>query len=186
MAPFFLSFLAVALAMLAGREAVRVSRFAAAGANVGALLALVALAAVAGCALAAWLAGNFAELLGPKQQSWFVAAALVMAGLEVIFLDAPKAPREPTQSLGALALVLFAGVLADASGLLVLSLSVATGAPMLAAAGGGLGAAMVLGMAALAGGDWEKVPRQPLRWVVGGSLLAGAFIVALFPPGTLQ
>lgn len=186
MAPFFLTFLAVTLAMLAGREAVRVSRFAGAGANAGALLALVAMVAMAACALAAWLAGNLAELLGPQQQGWFVAAALVLGALEVIFLDAPAPPREPTQSLGALALVLFAGVLADASGLLVLSLSVATGEPVMVVAGGGLGAAMVLGLAALAGDDWEKVPRQPLRWAVGVALLAGALVVAFYPPEALQ
>ena len=76
--------------------------------------------------LAAWLAGEFAPLFTPRQQSWFVAAALVFAGLEVIFLDAPPAPKEPTRSLGALGIVLFAGDLADASGLVILSLAVAT------------------------------------------------------------
>lgn len=185
-AGFFIAFLAVALAMLAGREAVRISRLAEAGANVGALLALVAIVALAACGLAAWLAGELSALLTSRQQGWFVAAAMVLAGLEVIFLDAPAAPKEPTQSLAATGIVLFAGVLADASGLLVLSLSVATGAPGMAAAGGALAVAMVLGFAGLAGADWEKLPRLPLRWAVGIALPVGAFAIVLHTPAALS
>lgn len=172
--------------MLAGREAVRVARVSAAGASAAALLVITAAVAIGACVLAAWLAGEFAPLFTPRQQSWFVAAALVFAGLEVIFLDAPPAPKEPTQSLGALALVLFAGVLADASGLVILSLAVATGAPMLVAAGGALAVAAVMGMAALMGEDWQKLPRMPLRWGVGIVLLASGAIIGFAPPAALQ
>ena len=182
MTSFFLAFLAIALAMVAGREAVRVSRIAAAGASGWAMFAVIACVSIAACALAAWLAEAFASLLLDRQQSWFVAAALVLAAMEVIFLDAPRPPKEATQSLGALALVLFAGVLADASGLLVLSLSIATGEAVLVAAGGALAVTGVLGAAALAGPDWEKLPRQPLRWAVGLVFLASAALIAFSPP----
>ncbi|KLI62991.1 hypothetical protein [Aurantiacibacter marinus] len=185
MTAFFLSFLGVGLAMLAGREGVRVSRIAGAGASEGSLIAMVAVIAIAACALAALLAGEFAQLLSSHQQSWFVAAALVLAGLEVIFLDAPKAPSEPTRSLGAVGIVLFAGVLADASGLLIISLSIATGAPGLVAGGGALAVAGVLGAAAMAGPAWEKLPRLPMRWTIGIILLASALIIAFSPPEVL-
>ena len=186
MTAFFLTFLCVALAMVAGREAVRVARFAAAGASSIVLVALAAIVAIVACAIAAWLAGTFAPLLSAEQKGWFVAAALVLAGLEVLLLDAPAAPREPTRSLGALSLVLLAGVLADASGLLVLSLAVATGAPVLAAAGGAIGAGGVLAFAAIAGRDWERLPRRLLRPVVGGLLLAAALAIVLFEPAALS
>lgn len=172
--------------MLAGREAVRVSRFAAAGASLPVLLVVIVIAAAGACALLMWLAGGLAPLFTPRQQSWFVAAALVFAGLEVIFLDAPARPKEPTRSLGALAIILFAGVLADASGLAVLSLAVATGAYGLVAAGGAVAVAGVMAMAALAGDDWEKLPRTALRWGVGLLLLAAAAIIAFSPPAILQ
>jgi len=141
------------------------------------MLMVIAAVAIAACALAAWLAGELAALLPSRQQNWFVAAALVLAALEVIFLDAPRVPREPTQSLGALALVLFAGVFADASGLLVLSLSMATGEPWLVASGGAVAVIGVMGAAVLAGSDWEKLPRLPLRWSIGVLLLAGGAII---------
>ncbi|WP_340588859.1 hypothetical protein [Erythrobacter alti] len=177
MSAFFLAFLAIALAMVAGREAVRVSRMVAAGASPVAMFAIVACVGIAACALAAWLAQAFAALLLDRQQGWFVAAALVLAAMEVIFLAPPKAPREATQSFGALVLVLFAGVLADASGLLILSLSIATGEPVFVAAGGALAVAGVLGAAVLAGPDWDKLPRRSLRWIIATLLLAGAALI---------
>lgn len=172
--------------MLAGREAVRVARFAAAGASFPGLLCIIILIAIAGTALLVWLAGGLAPLFTPRQQSWFVAAALVFAALEVLFLSAPAAPKEPTRSQGALAIVLFAGVLADASGLVILSLAVATGAYGLVAGGGAVAVIGVLAMAALAGEDWERLPHKALRWGAGLLLLAAAAVIAFAPPLVLQ
>jgi len=186
MTAFFLAFLAIALVMLAGREAVRISRITAAGASPWAVFAIIVIAAIAACALAAWLAGAFATMLSPRQHGWLVAAALVLAALEVVFLKTPKTPTEPTQSLGALALVLFAGILADASGLLVLSLSILSETPALVAAGGALAVTSVLGAAVLGGSDWEKLPRRPLRWSVGFVLILSASLIALTPPVALN
>ncbi len=168
--------------MLAGREALRISRIAAKGALPAPLFVIIAAVAIAACALASWLAGEFAPLLTGRQKIWFVAAAMVLAALEVIVLRAPVAPREPTRSLGAIAIVLLAGVLADASGLLILSLGVATAAPLFVAAGGALAVAGVLGAALLAGRDWEKLPLPTMRWATGIALLLGAFAIALLSP----
>ena len=99
-----------------------------------------------------------------------------------MFLDAPDAPAEPTRSLAAIAIVLFAGILADASGLLVLSMSVAGGSPVLAAAGGALAVLGVLAFAAFAGEDWEKLPRHILRPVVAGLLVLAAVLIGFVAP----
>ena len=186
MTSFFLTFLAVALAMLAGREAVRVARLAHAGAGALALLGAIAFAAIAGCAVAAWLAGEIAGLLPPDYRVWLVAGALALAALEVLLLSAPKAPREPTHSIGAVAIVLLAGVVTDASGLLVLSLSVATGEPVFVAAGGALAVIAVLGAGALTGADWEKLPHATLRYAVAALLLGAAIMIGISPPPALS
>ena len=187
MSAFFLTFLSVLLAMVAGREAVRVARLAAAGSGDGrsSLIAVAAICAVAGCAVAAWLAGSLADWLTPRQRGWLVAGALLLAALEVALLDPPARPSQPTRSLGAIALVLFAGVLTDAGGLLVLSLAVATGASALAATGGALAAAGVLSFAAFAGPDWERLPRRAMRIGVALLLAAGAAVIAFAPPSAL-
>ncbi|WP_156170043.1 hypothetical protein [Aurantiacibacter luteus] len=179
MPAFLLTFLTVALAMFAGREAVRTARLAAGGAPLGGLLLAIAGAAVLASAFAAWLAGSLANLVTGDYRSWFVAAALALAALEVALLSTAKTPREPTASIGATALVLLSGIATDASGLLILSLALATGAPALAAAGGALAVIGVLGFAAIAGEDWERMPRRALRWLVVLALTVGAGVVAL-------
>ena len=177
-----LAFVAVALAMLAGRESVRVARLARGGVALVPLLAVIAAVSALASGVAAWLAGTFAGIFPPQHQHWLVAAALLLAALEVLLLGEPDVPAEPTQSLGAIGLVLFAGIVTDASGMLVLSLALATGAPALAATGAALALIGVLGMAAFAAGDWEALPRRPLRWTVGGALLIAAGVIALVPP----
>ncbi|GGD44729.1 hypothetical protein GRI62_10430 [Erythrobacter arachoides] len=179
MPAFLLTFLTVALAMFAGREAVRVARLAQGGMAIGPLLAAITGAAVLASALAAWLAGGLAGIVSGEYRAWLVAAALALAAVEVAILASPSAPREPTASLGATAIVLLAGVATDASGLLILSLALATGEPYLAAAGGALAVAGVLAFAAIAGEDWERMPRKALRWLVVLALVVGAGVVAL-------
>ncbi len=182
MTTFFLTFLAVALGMVSGREAVRVSRISAAGAGGPALFGVIVVCAIGACAAAAALAGAFADLLTAQQKAWFVAAALMLAAAEITFLDAPEAPTEPTRSLGAIGIVLFAGILADASGLLVLSFSVAGGSPMLAGAGGALAALGTLAFAAFAGDDWENLPRNIVRPVVAGLFVIAALFIGFIAP----
>lgn len=174
MPAFFLAFLAVGLAILAGRECVRVARLSAArGGATGVWLAILA-AGFAAAAIAASLAGELAELLEPALRLWLVAAALLMAGIEVLALRAPPRPREPANSIGATLLVLFVELLTGAAGLLVIALSVALGEPVLSGAGGALGAMAALSVAALAREDWEKLPHGAMRLAGGGALLIAA------------
>lgn len=179
MPAFFLTFLAVAAAMVAGSDAVRVARLRA-GLGWGAPLAVtVVLAALAGAALAAWIAAEFAPWLRPQIKPLVVALALALAGLEVLLRKPPARPREPTRSMGAITLVLLLGMVTDASGFTILSLAIATGEPLLAGAGGALGATVVLGAAILAGGDWQKLPLALMRKVVGGALILTAIVIAI-------
>lgn len=179
MPAFFVSFLCVALAILAGRESLRVARISAARTGaLGVWLALLA-AGFASAAIAASLAGELAEVLDPQWWGWLVAAALLIAGIEVLVLRAPPRPREPAQSLGATVLVLFAELLTGATGLLVIALSVALREPVLSGAGGALGAMAALSAAAMAQDDWERLPHRAMRLAGGGVLLAASLLSAL-------
>lgn len=180
MPAFFLTFLAVALALFPGREAVRVARLVEGGMPWTALLAIIPAVAIIACSIAAWLAGTLGQLVSADLAMWLVAGALLIAALEVALLSRPDAPREPTASLGATAIVLLAGIVTDASGMLVLALALVTGAPFMTAAGGALAVTGVLSFAAIAGSDWEKMPRQSLRWLVALALVVGAGAIGLF------
>lgn len=178
MPAFFLTFVAVAAAMLAGRDAVRVARLRAALGWGGPLLVTAVIAALAGAALAAWIAGELAPLIPAAFKPIIVAVAIGLAGLEVLLRVPPAQPKEPTRSMGAITLVLLLGMVTDASGFTILALAIATGEPLLAAAGGAFGALVVLVGAIVAGQDWQHLPLSALRRIVGsGLLLAAAAIV---------
>ena len=182
MTAFLLTFLSVALAMFAGREAVRVAQLAQGGVSLRSLLLAIAVAAVLAAALAAWLASGLETLVTGTARAWCVAGALALAALEVGLLTTTRVPQEPTASIGATTLVLLAGMATEASGLLVLSIALATGEGALAAAGGAMASAGVLGFAAIAGEDWERMPRKILRWIVVLALVVAAGVVALVAP----
>lgn len=180
MPAFFLTFVAVAFAMLAGRDAARVARLRARLGWAGPLLVTALLAALAGAGLAAWIAGELAPLVPSRFRPLVVALALGLAGLEVLLRAAPKQAKEPTRSMGAITLVLLLGMVSDASGFIILSLAIATGEPLLAATGGALGALLVLVGAIVAGNDWQALPLGLLRLVVGFGLVLAATAIALF------
>ncbi len=179
MSAFFLTFLATALAIVCGRESIRVARLAAARAGSLALVPAILAAGFAQAAIAASLAGELGKLLTPETRPLIVAIALAVAGAEVLVLRAAPRPREPTFSIGATVLVLFAELVTGAAGLLVLALGVATAVPVLAGAGGALGAMAALGAAMLAREDWEKLPHGAMRLIGGGLLMLAALAAAV-------
>ena len=73
--------------------------------------------------LSAAFGGTWVERNGPRK-TMFVAAALAVAAIELAWPMRKKPPREPTRSLGAIALVLGAGQVTDAARFLVLALLV--------------------------------------------------------------
>jgi hypothetical protein len=116
----------------------------------------------------------------------FVAVALAAGALEAWFTKPPRAPAEPTRSLGAMALVLLAGQATDAARFFVLALAVATAEPGLAAAGGALGSGAVLTVAWALGGEWDaRLPHRALRLAVSGLFLIAAVVVALSARGII-
>lgn len=180
MPAFFLTFVAVAAAMLAGRDAVRVARLRAALGWGGPLLATAVLAALAGGALAAWIADELAPIIPAAFKPLVVAVALGLAGLEVLLRAPPDQPKEPTRSMGAITLVLLLGMVTDASGFTILAMAITTGEPLLAAVGGAFGAVVVLGAAILAGADWQQLPLPAMRRIVGAGLLLTATAIVIY------
>ena len=179
MPAFFLTFLAVAAAMLAGRDAVRLARLRAGLGWMAPLCVTVLLAALGAAALAAWIADELAPLLSGAMKPLVVGLALALAGLEVLLRRLPSEPKEPTRSMGAITLVLLLGMLIDAGGFIILSLAIATGEPWLAASGGALAAIVVHFAAIFAGNDWEQLPLRAMRWVTGTSLLLAAAAIVV-------
>jgi hypothetical protein len=186
MPALFLALLTSALAMLGGRPTLLTARLSG---NLGGSFGLIAacwVTAIATSALAGWGGAWLAPQMAPAAKSMFVAAALAVSALELLFMRSGKAPAEPTRSLGAIALVLLAEQVADAARFFVLALSVATGAPALAAAGGALGSGAVLSAAWAFGGEWEAMLLlKPIRLGVSGLFLTAAVIVALTARGVI-
>ena len=133
----------------------------------GGLLAVGWLSSILSSALAAWAGTAIAAQMPPEGKTMFVAAALALAGLELVWPMRKAPPEEPTRSLGAIAIVLFAGQITDAARFLILAIGVATANWPLAAAGGALGSAAVLTVAWTLGAEWET--RLPLRAIRSGA-----------------
>ena len=180
MRPFFFALVAAALTTLAGREAVRVARLSASLGRAPALLVAASLACLVASLVAARLGAAAAAGLAPEARTVLVGIALVLAAAEVLVLRPGHAPAEPTRSFGAVLLVLVAEQLTAAAAVLVFALAGASGAPWLAAAGGGAGSGAVLAAAWSMGARWEaRMPLGPLRYAVAGLLLAAAVVMGL-------
>ena len=109
-------------------------------------LLLVAIASgMAAAGLAAWGGAEVAGLMAGPARLFLVALALGLAGLELIVLRPRAAPAEPTHSLGAFGIVIFAMQLTDAARFLVFALAALTRAPLTTGLGGAVGAALVVG-----------------------------------------
>lgn len=187
MTGMLLALIAVVLAGIGARDQVMVARIAARnGAGGGLLLTAVAMAAI--CAgLAAWAATAIAPMLTPKARMIFACLALAVAGVESLLVQPGRRPQEPTHSLGALAIVLFASQLTDAARFLVLAIAVATAAPVAAGIGGAAGGAVVMTAAWLSAGTAPGLAEDPrlrlARRLVGAALLAlaGGLVLPLLP-----
>jgi hypothetical protein len=143
----------------------------------GRAAAVAALGHAVPCVLAGLAALAMTPLMPPRAQTLFLAVALVVSGLALLW-PAAGAPRLLDGRLGALPTALLAGAGLGASGavpLFVLALGLG-GHPWLAVAGGALGALAVLTLAALTGSrQWAALPHNWLRKAAAMVLLvAGA------------
>lgn len=177
---FYLAFMAVLLAGFGARDQVLVAGLVRAqGARPGVLIVAL-LVTIATALFAAWAASTVAPLLSPRARVFLAATALVFAGVEALLLPmVARVPKEPTLSLGALAIALVAFQAVDAARFLVFAITVATSAPVLPALGG------VLAGGALLFGAWFAPEvalnrwTRPLRKLVGGILLIVGIVLGL-------
>lgn len=141
------------------------------------LLVLGMACASLSAALMAWLGEGFAALLPPRAAQMLVAFALAVAGFELVWPVKPTAPREPTRSLGAIAIVLAARQVGDAARFGVFALAVWAHWPATAALGGAIGGAGAIAL------GWSLGAAGLARWpllLLRRTLAAGLLVAALF------
>lgn len=144
MTGLFFALLATLIVGIGARDQMLVAQLAERqGARPALLLVALASGALA-AGLAAWGGAQVAELMAGRARLLVVALALVLAGLEMLVLAPCRTPAEPTHSLGAFAIVIFAIQLTDAARFLVFAIAVLTRAPLTSGLGGAIGAMAVV------------------------------------------
>lgn len=133
--------------------------------------------------LAAWATREVAAELNHGACLLVAAMALAMAGAESLLLAPGKAPAEPTNSLGAAAIVLFADQITDSARCLILAIALASEQPFAAGVGGAVGTAVALALGGgLARSLLDAGPMlRTIRRIAGLALLAagGVLVVRL-------
>lgn len=177
MSGFLFAFIATLLATFGARDQVTVAHLTRVQGARPLLLVIALVSSGLSVAAAAWAAHWIMADLVPDARALFAVLALLIAGGEMLVLGPRKPALEPTRSLSAAFIVLFAQQLTDAARFLVLALAVGTAAPVTAAIGGALGS-----MVALVGG-WA-VPALALapdlrlwRRVAGAGLVVIGVVV---------
>lgn len=171
MPAFYLTLIAVLFAGIGARDQMTIAGLARVQGQRPGVLIVALLSATLTAMFAAWAAHVVLAELPPPARTIFAAIALGMAGLESMVLAPRRNPREPTHSLGALALVLLAHQVTDAARFLVFGMGVGFAAPIAS------GVAGVIGGCVLAGFAWafpEMLDRPAARWIrrIVGALLA--------------
>ncbi len=139
MATFLFALLAAFVAGIGARDQMVVASLAARRGSGAGLLVVSLVTAGASAAFAGWAGGQVAPQLIPGARHILVAMALGLAALELIALRPRKSASEPTESLGALAVVLLAHEITDAPRLLVFALAAASAEPQFPMFGGIVG-----------------------------------------------
>jgi hypothetical protein len=174
---FLLALLLVFALSLGGRDQLLVAQWSDALGRSVPLLLVGAACTGASAALMAWLGEGFAARLAPRAGQMLVAFALALAGLELAWPVILKEPREPTRSLGAIAIVLAARQVGDAGRFAVFALAAWAHLPATAALGGAIGGAGAIAL------GWSIGAANLARWplvLLRRSLAAGLIIAALF------
>jgi len=179
MSGFLFAFLAVLLAGIGARDQMLVAALTARQGARGSLLLVALVTGIVACAIAAWGAVQLAPMMTAKARMILAAMALALAGAEALVLRGPRAPAEPTHSLGAAAIVLFAQQITDPARFLIFAIALATMAPIPAAIGGAAGSAMALVAGWLAGADLLRPSLPIARRLTGLVLLLVAAWLAL-------
>ena len=174
------------LAATGARDQLLVARLSGALGPANGLLAVALASSAATAGIAAWFGDLLAQTMSENAALMFVAIALLLAAFECAWPNRGKAPAEPTRSLGAIAIVLFARQLTDASRFLVAAFAVVFASWPLAGFGGALGggAAVAVGWS-MGRGLEEKVPLRALRLALAAVLFVLAMITGLTARGII-
>nr|WP_086491172.1 hypothetical protein [Novosphingobium panipatense] len=179
MPAFYLTLIAVLLAGFGARDQITIASLSARqGQRPGVLLAAL-LSAGLTAAAAAWAAGFMLAQLPPPARAIFAGIALALAGLESLVLVPRPRLAEPTNSLGALLLVLLASQITDAARFLILGMGVGMAAPIASGAAGAVGGAILAGTAWAAPQILDGTAARWTRRIVGGVLVVAALILFL-------
>ena len=182
MGAFYLTFLAVLLSGVATRDQMTIAALTRVqGPRFGVLAVGMALAA-ATCAFADYAAAQVLASLPLPARPVLAAVAITLAGLESLILSPRREhPREPTHSLGALAIVLLAQQLTDAARFTLFGLAVGMGAPLAAGLGGGIAGLILVASAwAVPQAFATRAIRIARRLVGAVLLLVAAFMILRF------
>ena len=174
MAGFLLAMLAVIATGLGGRDQVLVARMAPRRAVLAIALVCAAITSVA----AGWAGHAVAPLLNAPARMVLVAMVLAVAALELLVIKPGHRPLEPTQSLGAFAVVILAQQLTDAARLTLFAVAAASPVPWLVVAGGALGSAASVLAGWFGGAKWEEQPLTAVRRGLGAVMLLAALYLA--------
>jgi Ca2+/H+ antiporter, TMEM165/GDT1 family len=150
MTGLFFALLATLVAGIGARDQLLVAQLSAQQGPRPSLLLVALASGIAASVAAAWGGAQVAELLGGRPRLLLAAMALILAGLEMMFVTSRPSPAEPTHSLGAFAVVIFATQLTDAARFLVFATAVLTRAPLTSGLGGVIGAGLVVTLGWLA------------------------------------
>lgn len=182
---FYLSFLAVLLAGLGARDQIAVAALTSLqGARPGVLLTALAVSLLT-AALAALAAAFAAPLLAPPARLFLAGLVLALAGGESLVRTPRPAPREPTHSLSALAIVIAAHQITDAARFTIFGIGAGVNAPFPAGLGGGLAACVLIGAAWRFPGGFMHPRVRRLRRAAGVILLLTGLFVCLRAIGKL-
>ena len=174
---FLLALLLVVALATGGRDQLMVAQWAGTLGRGAALLVVAAGCAFLSAGLMAWVGAEFAALLPRRAAQMLVAFALGVAAFELALPVRIKTPKEPTRSLGALAIVLLARQVGDGARFAVFALAAWSALPFAAGLGGALGGAAAVAVGWAVGAD--TLARWPLR-MVRFALAACLAIAALF------
>jgi hypothetical protein len=183
MSGFFFALLAVLIAGFAARDQLLLADFSARQGARPALLVVALASALATMALAAWAGQLLAPRMNGNARTVFAALALGIAAVEMLFARRRKSAVEPTRSLGAFAIVLFAQQLTDAARFAVFAIAVATHAPIAAGLGGATAAVAMIGIGWTAGAALAERNVLVLRRALGGALLVVAIAIGMVGSG---
>lgn len=164
---------------LGARDQVLVARLSARQGQRPLLLIVALLSSIAAAAAAAWAGSTVAGMIDGNARLILVGLALAMAGTELLILAPRSAPIEPTNSLGAFAIVIFATQLTDAARFAVFALAALTRAPIPTGIGGAIGAMMVAASGWYAAHRLAKLDLVPPRRWLGAGMIVLAVVLGL-------